>query len=162
MRDSGAIIVGAGQRPNSGVDRQREGFSSFGSRVDPQGWGSGVVTTGYSDLYMAPDRPVDPDFWYTGNFGGTSSAAAIVAGAVANLQGSALAQLGIPLPPLQIRTLLVQTGSPQLGNTAEHIGPRPDLRQAIAQLTHGMAPWMWSSTSTLGVFPTPSIREAKV
>ena len=65
VRDSGAIIVGAGQPPSSGVDRQREGFSTFGSRVDLQGWGSGVVTTGYGDLYQNPDRPTDPDFWYT-------------------------------------------------------------------------------------------------
>jgi hypothetical protein len=136
VQDSGAIIVGAGQPPSSGVDRQREGFSTFGSRVDLQGWGSGVVTTGYGDLYMSPDRPANPDFWYTGGFGGTSSASAIVAGAAANLQGIALDQSGIPLTPLQIQTLLVQTGSPQLGNTAEHIGPRPDLRQAITQLTH--------------------------
>ncbi|MBC7840424.1 MAG: S8 family serine peptidase, partial [Nitrospiraceae bacterium] len=118
LQDSGAIIVGAGQPPSGGVDRQRERFSSFGSRIDLQGWGSGVVTTGYGDLYTASDRPADPDFWYAGGFSGTSSAAAIVAGAVANLQGIALAQSGVPLPPLQIRTLLVQTGSPQLGNTA--------------------------------------------
>ena len=137
VQDSGAIIVGAGQPPSSGVDRQRAGFSSFGSRIDLQGWGSGVVTTGYGDLFKASDRPLDPDFWYTGVFGGTSSASAIVAGAVANLQGIALDQSGIPLAPLQIRTLLVQTGSPQLGNTAEPIGPRPNLRQAVAELTHG-------------------------
>jgi len=136
VRDSGAIIVGAGYPPTSGVDRQREGFSTFGSRVDLQGWGSGITTTGYGDLYLNPDCPAVPDFWYTGDFNGTSGAAAMVAGAVANLQGIAFAQSGIPLPPLQIRELLVQTGSPQLGNTAEHIGPRPDLRQAIAQLTH--------------------------
>jgi hypothetical protein len=84
---------------------------------------------------MAPDVPTNPDFWYTGVFSGTSSASPIVAGAVANLQGIAFDQSGIPLTPLKIRTLLVQTGSPQLGNTAEHIGPRPDLQQAIAQLT---------------------------
>jgi serine protease len=135
VRDSGAIIVGAGFPPNSGVDRQRIGFSTFGIRVDLQGWGSDVATTGYGDLYKAPDVPTNPDFWYTGVFSGTSSASPIVAGAVANLQGIAFNQSGIPLTPLQIRTLLVQTGSPQLGNTAEHIGPRPDLRQAIAQLT---------------------------
>lgn len=144
LQDSGAIIVGVGQQLSSGMDRQREGFSTFGSRIDLQGWGSGVVTTGYGDLYTASDRPADPDFWYTGGFNGTSSAAAIVAGAVANLQGIALAQSGVPLPPLQIRTLLMQTGSPQLGNIAEHIGPRPDLRQAITQLTQrnqsGLAP----------------------
>ncbi len=137
LQDSGAIIVGAGQQPSSGVDRQREEFSSFGSRIDLQGWGSGVVTTGYGDLYMAPDRPADPGLWYTGGFNGTSSAAAIVAGAVANLQGIALAQSGVPLPPLQTRTLLVQTGSPQLGNIAEPIGPRPNLLKAAAQIPCG-------------------------
>ena len=140
LQDSGALIVGAGQPPSSGVDRQREEFSSFGSRVDLQGWGSAVVTTGYGDLYMAPDRPADPNFWYTGVFNGTSSAAAIVAGAVANLQGIALAQSGVPLHPLQARTLLVQTGSPQLGNIAEPIGPRPNVLKAAAQITCGAPP----------------------
>jgi serine protease len=137
LQDSGAIIVGAGQPPSSGADRQREGFSSFGSRIDLQGWGSAVVTTGYGDLYLASDRPADPGFWYTGGFNGTSSAAAIVAGAAANLQGIALAQSGIPLPPLQTRTLLVQTGSPQLGNIAEPIGPRPNVLKAAAHITCG-------------------------
>ena len=95
------------------------------------------MTTGYGDLYMAPDRPADSGLWYTGGFNGTSSAAAIVAGAVANLQGIALAQSGVPLPPLQTRTLLVQTGSPQLGNIAEPIGPRPNLLKAAAQIPCG-------------------------
>ena len=39
VQDSGAIIVGAGQPPSSGADRQRATFSTFGSRVDVQGWG---------------------------------------------------------------------------------------------------------------------------
>jgi hypothetical protein len=137
LQDSGAIIVGAGQQLSSGMDRQREGFSSFGSRIDLQGWGSAVVTTGYGDLYLASDRPADPDFWYTGVFNGTSSAAAIVAGAAANLQAIALARSGVPLPPLQVRTLLVQTGSPQLGNIAEPIGPRPNLLKAAAHIPCG-------------------------
>jgi len=134
VRDSGAILVGAGLSPSSGFDRERRPDSTYGSRVDLQGWGDSVVTTGFGDLYTNPDDPTNPDFWYTGDFAGTSSAGAIVAGATANLQGIAFAQFGAPLTSLQIRTLLVETGSPQLGNTAEHIGPRPDLRQAIAQL----------------------------
>ena len=60
----------------------------------------------------------------------------MIAGAVANLQGIALERFGQLLTPLQVRTLLVQTGSPQLGNTAQHIGPRPDLFQAIANLNN--------------------------
>ena len=134
VRDSGAIIVGAGRPPSSGADRQREGFSTFGSRVDVQGWGSSVMTTGYGSHYSNPDDPFNPDFWYRATFNGTSSASPIAAGAAANLQGIAIQNSGVPLTPLEVRTLLVQTGSPQLGNTAEHIGPRPDLRQAIAQL----------------------------
>ncbi len=35
----------------------------------------------------------------------------------------------------QIRTVLVATGSPQLGDTTLHIGPRPDLQAAIGILT---------------------------
>jgi serine protease len=137
LQDSGAIIVGAGQPPSSGADRQREEFSSFGSRIDLQGWGSAVVTTGYGDLYLAPDRPADHGFWYAEGFNGTSSAAAIVAGAAANLQGIALAQSGVPVPPVQMRTLLVQTGSPQLGNMAEPIGPRPNVLKAAAHIPCG-------------------------
>jgi serine protease len=159
VRDSGAIIVGAGQPPSSGADRQRIGFSTFGSRVDLQGWGDGVATTGYGTSYHNPDAPTNPDFWYTGGFGGTSSASPIVAGAVANLQGIALAQSGIPLTPSQVVTLLVQTGSPQLGNTAEHIGPRPDLRRAYAQLAAQMVTFtvttLKGGTGTGSVMSTP-------
>ena len=134
VRDSGAIIVGAGRPPASGFERQRESFSTYGSRIDLQGWGTSVTTTGYGALYTNPDSPSDRNFWYTAFFNGTSSASPIVAGAVANLQGIALQRFGAPLTPAQIRTLLVDTGSLQLGNLAEHIGPRPDLRQAIAAL----------------------------
>lgn len=143
-RDSGAIIVGAGGSP-LGNDRRRLGFSSYGSRVDVQGWGEDVVTTGYGPApppalprgYRDPDDPDDPDSWYTFRFGGTSSASPIVAGAVASLQGIALEQFKTPILPFQMRKLLVDTGSPQLGNVAEHIGPRPDLRAAIAEITQG-------------------------
>jgi serine protease len=153
VRDSGAIIVGAGAPPSSGFDRARLGFSSFGGRVDLQGWGTNVMTTGYGFLYTNPDDPTNPDFWYTDDFNGTSSASPNVAGAVANLQGIALNQFGVPMASTQIRTLLVQTGSPQSGNTAEHIGPRPDLRQAIAQL-EGIAVEV-ALDIKLGGFPNP-------
>lgn len=135
-QNSGAIIVGAGISPdNLFFDRQREFFSSYGSRVDLQGWGGHVWTTGYDGFlpfgYHNTDDPGNINFWYTGSFTGTSSASAMVAGVVANLQGIALNRFGTPLTPLEIRRLLVETGSPQLGNTSEHIGPRPNLRAAI-------------------------------
>ncbi|SPQ02048.1 exported hypothetical protein [Candidatus Sulfobium mesophilum] len=187
-RDSGAIIVGAGQSPATGHPREREWFSSYGSRVDVQGWGDSVATTGYDGSrckggpnawhpcisnadcpgapgicsgvpltcsdgvnigkacgsdgdcpylcennvgYDNPDDIFNQDFWYTFSFGGTSSASPIVAGAAANLQGISLVKCGEPLAPDRIRQLLVQTGSPQRGNLAQHIGPLPDLKRAI-------------------------------
>jgi serine protease len=135
VRDSGAIIVGAGGAPTSGRDRQRLSFSSFGSRVDVQGWGESVVTTGYGIFYRNPDDFTNSNSWYTNSFNGTSSASPIVAGAAANLEGIALKHFGTPSSPAEIRDLLVATGNPQLGNTAEHIGPRPDLRGAITRLS---------------------------
>ena len=131
-------MVGAGQSPGTGHDRERASFSNYGSRVDVQGWGDSVFTTGWGGDspcgYRNSDDPADPNFWYTCEFSGTSSASAIVAGAVANLQGVAKSRLGA-LTPSEVRQLLVETGSPQLGNTAEHIGPRPNLRLAIARLS---------------------------
>lgn len=130
-RDSGAIIVGAGAAPGSN-DRQRLGFSSYGSRVDLQGWGESVMTTGYGTSYVDPDDTGNQDRWYRNSFGGTSSASPIVAGAVANLQGIRIAN-GMPLFSANtVRKLLINTGSPQLGNTDEHIGPRPNLLAAIS------------------------------
>lgn len=145
VRDSGAIIVGAGGPTTasgwctgaSPCDRERLSFSSYGSRVDLQGWGDGVATTGYGTSYTNVDDPTNPNFFYRFTFGGTSSASPIVAGAVANLQGIAINQFGTPLIPFQIRSLLQQTGSPQLGNTTENIGPRPDLQGAIASINQG-------------------------
>jgi hypothetical protein len=134
IRDSGAIVVGAGSPPFF-IDRHRLSFSSFGSRVDVQGWGSGVMTTGIGSSHVNQHDPANPNFWYGDGFGGTSSASAMVAGVVANLQGLAKTLLGTPFSPIQLRMLLSQTGSPQLGNTGQNIGPRPNLRFAIAKLT---------------------------
>ncbi len=136
VQDSGAIIVGAGMPPGE-LDRYPETFTSYGSRVNVQSWGSKVVTTGYGDLYKNPDDSTNIDFWYTQDFGGTSGASPIVTGAAAVLQGIAVSS-GTMLTPGQIRSILIETGSPQQGDTVQqHIGPRPSLWLAINQLTAG-------------------------
>lgn len=130
-----AVVVGAGAPPSGahGPDRSKLDFSNYGNRVDCQGWGRGVVTTGYGDLYRNSADARDESYWYTGNFSGTSSASPIVAGAAACLQGIAKAQ-GKLIKPLQLRNLLRNTGTPQHpGDAAKRIGPRPDLRQLIAR-----------------------------
>jgi subtilisin family serine protease len=133
-RDSGAIMVGAGMSPpgiyGPGPDRQRVEESNYGSRVDVQGWGRFVTTCGYGDLR----REQGENNWYTTVFGGTSSAAAMVAGAAAVLQSIVKERDLPPLTPAQLRQLLVATGSPQTGDRSQNIGTRPDLRAAIAAL----------------------------
>jgi hypothetical protein len=132
--DSGAILVGAGA-PSSGhfgPYRSRLDFSNFGSRLDCQGWGREVVTTGYGDLYRAASDIANEDYWYTAAFSGTSSASPIVTGAICSLQGIARKN-GKILSPAQVREALRTTGSPQASHSAagaiERIGSLPNLRE---------------------------------
>jgi hypothetical protein len=133
-RDSGAILVGAGL-PEGGIygpgpDRTRTAESNYGSAVDVQGWGRYITTTGYGDLR----RELGENNWYTIDFGATSGAASMVAGAVAVLESIVKAKGQPVLSPTALRQLLRATGTPQAGDTGKRIGPRPNLRAAIAAL----------------------------
>ncbi len=138
-RDSGAIIVGAGLPEGSlygeGPDRTRTPESNYGSCVDVQGWGQFITTTGFGDLRHEQGE----NNWYTIDFGATSGATAMVAGAAALIQSILKARGLAPLAPKDLRQLLVCTGSLQRGNLSEHVGPRPNLRAALA-LLDGVAP----------------------
>ena len=119
--DSGAIIVGAGTPL-----REWLYLSSYGSRVDLQGWGASVATTGYGGLYGATKAE-----YYTGTFSGTSSAAPVVASAVAAVQSHSRLTRGAVLTPREVADLLKRTGTPQAGDLANPIGPLPNLRAAL-------------------------------
>jgi serine protease len=122
-RDSGAIIVGAGTSDT----RSPVCSTNYGSRVDLQGWGENVTTTGYGDLQNLGD----PTTLYTEEFGGTSAATAMVAGAVASFQGIALHR-HYTLTPEEIRNALHDTGTAQdTSITTNNIGPLPNLIDAI-------------------------------
>jgi hypothetical protein len=162
---SGAVVVGAGNppagthgrnaHPTRGepyADRARCYFSNYGARVDAQGWGWEVTSTGYGDLQGGPN----PDLFYTDLFSGTSSASPIVVGALACVQGVLRARGRTPLSPARAQQLLGSTGSPQqdgpgftftsnMGGTGypqdyparpatERIGNRPNLRQLLDRL----------------------------
>jgi len=133
-RDSGAIMVGAGL-PEGGIygpgpDRTRTAESNYGAIVDVQGWGRYITTTGYGDLR----REEGENNWYTIDFGATSGATSMVAGAAAVLESVVKARGEAPLSPVALRQLLKSTGTPQAGDVSQRIGPRPDLRAAIASL----------------------------
>ena len=136
--DSGAIIVGAGGWSTSGSypadNLERISWSSYGSRFNLQGQGENVMTTGYGDYYNEwPDSNYD----YTWGFAGTSSAAPVVAGAVASCVAHWKATISsTPPTPAYMRDLLTITGTPQLYGNAGRIGPRPDLRAAYMTMAH--------------------------
>ncbi len=158
--DSKAIVVGAGMPPVGIVtkdtelaDRSREQFSNYGPMVDAQGWGDGVVTCGYGGLGSSTDE----NRLYTSIFNGTSSAAAMVAGAVGCLHGILRARGSAPLEPLELRALLRRddlNSAQQIGTfsgnlSVVRIGPRPDLCRLIAELTPPPPPGFLSTIFSL-------------
>jgi hypothetical protein len=123
FRDSGAIIVGAGS-----ASQAKLSFSSYGSRVDVQGWGQGVTTTGYGDEFFPGN---DDRQKYTAVFSGTSSATPIVTGAALQVNGIVKACGFPPLTSKQMRKVLADTGTPQSNPSAGKIGPLPDVAKAV-------------------------------
>lgn len=148
--DSGAIIVGAGGPdpdagfwedcnpfvpPRARVVRDPNGWgSNFGSRVDLQGWGRCVATTGYGGVLGGASETPD-SYTGTSGFSGTSSASPIVAGA-AGILSSVAQEQGNPLGMTSTlaRSILIATGTPQNtdpGVPTGNIGPLPNLAAAL-------------------------------
>ena len=130
--DPGSFVIGAGspgantpfQRPYrlsfSNYARDQQGSrlpngQAIGNSVSLTGWGGFACAAGYGDLSSRDDATGNPDplFSYTG-FGGTSAASPQVAGVLAAFQGFAKQWLGYPLPVVEMRDLLEQTGTAPL------------------------------------------------
>lgn len=129
--DNGAIIVGAGTKKG----RNKTSFSTYGSRVNLQGWGDwSVATTGYGTLYNG-----GPQATYTKSFSGTSSATPIVASAVVAVQSYAKNVLGFVLTPHEMRSLLIETGTSQGTGWTTNV-PQPNIQAAIVSLSLSNCP----------------------
>jgi len=147
VRDSGAIMVGAG----TPTGRVAEWFTNYGSRMDVHAWGSEIVTTGYGDLQGGAETA-----WYTAQFGGTSGASPMITGSSLCLQGIHKAAYGVPMTPSELRQVLNETGIAHLDPSSE-IGPRPDLEAAVDQVlgTTGVTPGTRASGLQLTSAMTP-------
>lgn len=125
VRDSGAVIVGAGDADT----HEKLSFSTYGSRVDVQGWGHAITTLGYGDAF----DPGDILQRYTHSFGGTSGASPIVTGVVLQIQGGLKAR-GLALAsPEEMRKALRKGAVPQ-PSTGQPIGPLPQTVKAFEWL----------------------------
>jgi serine protease len=125
QRDSGAILVAG----SAATGHTPMCWTNHGGRVDVHAWGEKVATLGYGDLAGSGENRA-----YTATFNGTSSAAPIVAGAVASLQGAALAAGKGAIAPRALREVLRATGTPQASGDRRLIGPQPNLRAALPRL----------------------------
>jgi subtilisin family serine protease len=105
-------------------------YTNFGTAVDLESWGEKVTTTGFGNLFHASGAP---GRYYTSSFGGTSSAAAIVGGVVADVESAAKSLCNNKaLTTDQMLGLLRRTGITETCN--KYIGVRPDLYQAVKSL----------------------------
>ncbi len=133
--DSGAIFVGAGAAAAgfspSDVPRSRLWYSSHGSRMNVQGWGERIYTTGYGNAFNA--EGVNRS--YTSNFGGTSGAGPIVASATAALSSIyERVEQGNTVDPWTLRSAIESTGAEQqdgLYPASQRIGNLIDAEAAL-------------------------------
>jgi len=147
FKESRAIIVGGS---HSALDATGVGHdrwvtpgpgSNFGSRVDCYAYAENVVTAGLTPNSASVLGGTGPNDTYRSDFGGTSAAAAIVAGAALVVQGMHKAVKGAPLDPVALRTALSTFGTPQgPGSAAQKIGVMPNLKKIAGELAIGAAP----------------------
>lgn len=149
--DSGALLVGAG---SDNTTHSRLSFSTYGQRVNVQGWGMSVLTSGYGNYAMVGN---DPNQSYT-MFSGTSSATPVVASCVIALLSRAKASNYI-LSPTEIRTILTTTGIAQGGNTSTPIGPLPNMQAALTYLDNYLLSTNKVDAIPMNVFPNPASNE---
>ena len=140
--DSGAIIVGAGS-----TNRAWLSYSTFGSRVNLQGWGESVASLGYGDYFTYGN---DPNQKYTKYFAGTSSASPIVASSVVLVESYVRQRLGRSLTPSEMRRILVKNGKAQTGSLSQKIGPLPDLSATLTSLAAQVITWTNPAAITYG------------
>ena len=135
VQDSGAIMVGG-----SGGIRDPlvwSGGSSYGTRIDVQGWFEGIVTTSTSELADLYFPAGDSRQSYTQYFGGTSGASPQIVSVIASFNSAVIEQGVEPWSPLELRALLRQTGRSQPFMDRETlIGSQPDASTLLRM-------WAW-------------------
>lgn len=119
---NGSLIVGACS-PKTG---SRVGATGHGPPVQFFAWGDWVAT-----LARGVTSPLDS---YTALYDGTSAASAIVSACCTVMQGMCRTQFGSSLPPLLLKHILYQTGTPPLFGTTLTGARMPNLGAAARSL----------------------------
>ena len=135
IKDSGSILVAGARRNASDTGWERADQTNYGERINCFAEGENVTTTAIDNTI----GPLDPHrYKITTGFGGTSSAAAIIAGVAASVQGMARAKHGRALRPEALRNLLSDpaNGTESIDTPAgpQQIGVMPDLERLAGAL----------------------------
>ena len=107
-------------------------FSSHGTRVDLQGWGQNITTTGSGGNLFGGTAAGELTRRYTRSFSGTSGAGPIVVNAIVAVQSYLKATGQGVLHSAQMRDLLRRTGTPQTGTRL--VGPLPNIEAALKEV----------------------------
>jgi len=122
LPNTGAIIVGA----KDSMNVYRAGKSNYGGRIDANGWGEFITTTGSGDLWGSES---EPNIQYTANFSGTSGATPMVTGAIAVLQAINEHYKGVRLSPQEMCSLIRGNNDGSMS-----LGIRPNLKTLVHKL----------------------------
>lgn len=157
--DSGAIIVGAGTAnlSHSIYSYVSGGItygSTYGARVDVQGWFLNVRTTGAIPGYGSLLFNNDFNQSYM-SFIGTSAATAQIGGVVSVLQSYYKSQTNNTLTSQQMRTILKSTGVAQGGDLTKNIGPIPNMLAALNHIEQNLSSESFEENNIV-VYPNPS------
>ncbi|RAR46816.1 S8 family peptidase [Flavobacterium lacus] len=158
--NSGAIIVGAGTPDLNHFRFNQINWwgSTYGSRVDLQGWARNVFTCGYGTAIMINN---DINQGYT-NFSGTSAATPMVAACAIVLQSYHHSLTGNYLTGTQLRTILKETGIPQGNPVTGNVGPFPNMQTALQRVYDDYLLGLDSVNETeFTVFPNPVQNQLK-
>jgi subtilase family protein len=130
--DSGAIIVAAASvpAPSRAISSTYSPLvTNYGNRIDCFSWGEQICVAGDGTSGSGPKD-------YVQGFGGTSGAAAIIAGAALALQSIAEAKTNPKgrFSPTQLRDLFKKLGTPSKDPPNDKIGVMPDLKKILQSL----------------------------
>lgn len=163
--DSGAIMVGECEPVPVADDLHNRSSSAwYGGRIDCYAWGEEVLTTacyGY-DFTGAAAKNTCPDSKAAealyGEFTGTSSASAIIAGAVVLMQQMYRKKRNGPASPDQIRAILRDTtlGTP-IGDIGSTVAAMPDLCRIEQALDLTPDIYVRDSLADVGAVPSPVV-----
>ncbi len=147
--DPSAILV-AGGRAYGGAPMC---WANWGTVIDLEAWGENVATTGTGNRFHPG---ADISRFYQAHFAGSSSAAAIVAGVVADVQSAAQSICRSKLTPKAVVELLRRTGAAG-STTMKYFGIKPNLDLAVQALQYPCPPDdLVSPAPALVVSPVPA------